>query len=296
MDAPRNNDFSIRSIPQMGGTSTTQQAIYNVHRVGCGINKFLLNTIGTTNLTYIDLLTILRDALNNPSVLESFDEVIEAFLQVQQDPTDQKEYRLYQRYYEYGQAVWAILSLFTVDGYTTTCTVYDEDGRTFFESARKEWFPVYDVGGGVLAPVQLILVPQIISFPGPLGTFRLNPTGRDNTDFYNISKTPSFMPYIINTMNPMTGRQQTEIFDSSFLLNQAQMFESLMASTSQYIDTANTRFYNEINTGFSARPVSPGEGNLGYYTCIILNLSRDIKIVGQTFFVRLGIEKIITVS
>jgi len=282
-------DFGIRSIPQMGGTSTTQQAIYLVHDSPCGINPFLLNKIGTTSITYIDLNNRLSAAINAPASQEAFSALVAAFNQIQSDPSNQNYYALYRAYYELGAAIWDDLSDFSQDGYTTTLTVYDEDGRTFFDSTLEGWFPV--AGTGPFVPVVLTLVPTIISIPGPIGTYYLNPTGSDFAELYNISKTPSFLPYIVSIVNPQTGRNQSEIFNSGFLLNQAQMFESLMASASLLTDTANTRFYNAIGSGFSARPVSPGRGNLGYYTCIIQNISQVSRIINQNFFIRLGIEK-----
>lgn len=287
--------FSIRSIPQMGGTSTTQQAIYLAHNTQCGINPFLENKIGTTTISYIDFSNILQDAISDPATQPFFQQIVDAFLQIQQDPSDQNEYALYDAYYKYGQAMWDVLSGFQVDGYLTTFTLYDEEGRTFFDSTREGWFPVFDVGGGVLAPVQLLLVPLAIQLPVPGGgIYKLNPTGSQTASLYNISKTPSYQSYIINALNPITQRQQSEIFFSGFVLNQAQMFESLMASMSLLTDTANTRFFNRINTGYSARPVSPGSGNLGYYTCTILNITNESRITNQTFYVRLGLEKIIS--
>lgn len=283
-------DFGIRSIPQTGGTSTTQQAIYLVHGSPCGINPFLLNKVGTTNITYIDMNNTLSSAISASQ--DAFLPLIEAFDQIQADPSEQNFYRLYKRYYEFGLEIWGHLSGFVQDGYTTTLTLYDEDGRTFFDSKLEGWFPV--AGSGPFVPVVLTLVPTVISIPGPLGTYYLNPTGSDTADFYNISKTPSYWPYIVSIVNPQTGRNQSDILNSGFLLNQAQMFESLMASASLLVDTANTRFYNAIGSGFSARPVSPGRGNLGYYTCIILNISQQSRIVNQNFFVRLGLEKIIS--
>lgn len=280
-------DFGIRSIPQMGGTSTTQQAIYVVHGSPCGVNPFLLNKVGTTNITYIDMNETLSVAISASQ--EAFLLLVNAFNQIQVKPSEQNYYRLYREYYQYGLTIWGHLAGFVQDGYTTTLTLYDEDGRTFFDSTLEGWFPV--TGTGPFIPVRLALVPTVISIPGPLGTYYLNPTGSDTADLYNISKTPSYWPYIISTINPQTGRNQDEIFNSGFLLNQAQMFESLMASASLLTDTANTRFYNAIGSGFSARPVSPGGGNLGYYTCIIQNISRQPRIVNQNFFVRLGLEK-----
>lgn len=286
-------NFSIRATPQMAGTSTTQQAIYLVHKTPCGINPFLSNKIGTTDLSYIDLVNILRAAIGDPDVQTAFDELVAAFLQTQTESTQQNEYRFYNEYYQYGQTLWAVLSGFSVDGYLTTFAVYDSDGRMFFDSTREGWFPVQNVGG-VFIPVVLALVPTAVAFPVPgSSTYYLNPTGSNTAELYNLSKTPSYQPYILNAINPQTTRPQSEIFYSGFVLNQAQMFESLMAAMSLLIDTSNTRFYNEISTGFSARPVSPGDGNLGYYTCVILNLTNEDKIINQNFFVRLGIEKII---
>jgi hypothetical protein len=281
-------NFALRSIPQMGGTSTTQQAIYLVHGNPCGINPFLLNRIGITDYNYIELNAILRTAINDAN--NEIQNIIDAFQIAQEDPTEQNYLRLYLTFYQLGQAVWSNLSTFVVEGYTPILTVYDEEGRTFFDSSLKEWPPVTG-DENVLIPVNILLVPTTLSLPGPVGTFYLNSTGSETARLYNLSKTPSYLSYIVNAINPQVGRSQAEIFNSGFLLNQAQMFESLMASSSLLTDTANTRFFNEIGSGFSARPVTRGQGNLGYYTCIIKNLSNVSRIVNQNIFIRLGIEK-----
>lgn len=289
----------IGPIPQMGGTSTTQQAIYLNHNNPCGINQFLYNLLGETNITYQQLADILSNGMSAEESVEAYKELKQIFFNFNENPTLQNQYKVYDIYRSYGLALWDIFQKLEIPGYKTHLTIYEDNGRTMFDSDFIPWKLVYE-SGGVLAPTQLQLVPAgnitvSITMPFPLPPLvintTLNPTGANYCSLYDILKTPSFWSFILNVINPVSNQSQLEIIQSPFLVNQTQMFESFMAIASILTDTANTRTYSATKFGFSARPVLPGSGEIGYYCCYLQQIYSESGFLIESFFVRLGLER-----
>lgn len=298
------NNLRVGPIPQMGGTSTTQQAIYINHNNPCGINQFLFNKIGETDITYQQLANILTEGMTTPDATDAFLNLKNLFVLFNQDPTNQNEYKVFESYYDYGVKCWNFFQGLDIPGYKVHLTIYEDNGRTIFDSDFISWKLVYEFGGSLL-PTQLQLVPSgtltVNTFinnpvpPPPIIPITissvLNPTGANYCDFYNILKTPSYWSFILNVVNPVSNRPQVELVKSPFLVNQTQMFESIMAIASLLTDTANTRAYSAIRYGFSSRPVLPGDGQIGYYCCYLQQIYSDEGFLIESFFVRLGLER-----
>lgn len=309
---PTKTGTQFGPIPQMCGTSTTQQGIYLTHNNPCGVNRLLYSLMGKTGLTFQKLADILSEGLSDPESSFAYENLVNAFIQFNENTSLQNQYKVYDAYFVYGNALWKFFKNVKVEGYKTRLSVYEENGRLMFDSDFLNWPLVYETPGGDLAPTQLQLVPSgvitINTFflgpppfpPNPPGTAypltineTLNPTGTDYCDFYNLLKTPSFWPYILNITNPVSKSSQIEIVNSPFMINQTQMFESTMAIASLLTDSANTRAYSALRFGFSARPVLPGVGQLGYYCCYLQQIysQGESPYLIESFFVRIGLER-----
>lgn len=305
MEIP-SSGIRVNPIPQLGGTSTTQQAIYLTHNNPCGINSLLYNLMGETGLTFQQLANLLTEGMNTEGSAIAYDDLVKAFMSFNTDPTLQNQYNIYDKYFKYGTKLWEFFSTIDIPGYKTNLTVYDDNGRIMFDSGYTNWPLVVEVSEGIYEPLQLELVattPYSITFPVPYPPFSItisqifNPTGSDKCDLYNLLKTPSFWPFIINKTHPISGTSQIEILNSPWMINQNQMFESTMAIASLLTDPANTRTYSALRFGFSARPVLPGSGEIGYYGCFLQEIySETGDFLIESFFVRLGFIREISSS
>jgi hypothetical protein len=296
METP-SSGIRINSIPQLGGTSTTQQAIYLTHNNPCGVNSLLNNIMGETGLTFQQLADLLTKGMNEESSTNALNVLVNAFNNFNSEPTLQNQYNIYDKYFKYGQKLWEFFSTIDIPGYKTNLTVYDDNGRIMFDSDYTEWPLVIETTEGVYEPLKLQLVnttPYTITFPIPVFPFSytisqiFNPTGSNECVLFNLLKTPSFWPFILNTIHPISGKTQLEIVNSPWMINQNQMFESTMAIASLLTDPANTRTYSALRFGFSARPVLPGSGQIGYFGCFLQETYSETDLLIESFFVRLG--------
>jgi hypothetical protein len=288
----------INSIPQLGGTSTTQQAIYLTHNNPCGINSLLNNLMGETGLTFQQLADLLTKGMNDEGSTEALNVLVNVFNTFNSEPTLQNQYNIYDKYFKYGQKLWEFFSTIDIPGYKTNLTIYDDNGRIMFDSGYTKWPLVIETTEGIYEPLKLRLVdttPYSITLPIPVFPFSytlsqiFNPTGSNECFLFNLLKTPSFWPFILNTIHPISGETQLEIVNSPWMINQNQMFESTMAIASLLTDPANTRTYSALRFGFSARPVLPGSGQIGYFGCFLQEIySKTDDFLIESFFVRLG--------
>ena len=306
---PTKSGTQFGPIPQMCGTSTTQQGIYLNHNNPCGVNRLLYSLMGKTGLTFQQLADLLSEGLAKPESSLAFENLVDAFIAFNLDTTLQNQYKVYDGYFVYGNALWNFFQTIQIEGYKTHLSIYEENGRLMFDSDFLNWPLVYSLPNGDLAPTQLQLVPSgvitVNTFfyaPPPAPPFTivpltinetLNPTGTNSCNLYNLLKTPSFWPYIINVTNPVSGSSQIDIVNSPFMINHTQMFESTMAIASLLTDSANTRAYSALKFGFSARPVLPGTGQIGYYCCFLQQIfsQGESPYLIESFFVRIGLER-----
>lgn len=63
MDSPVFKTLRICPTTQQGGTQTIQQSIYLTHNNPCGANKLIFQTMGLTQIRYIDLKNYLDEIL-----------------------------------------------------------------------------------------------------------------------------------------------------------------------------------------------------------------------------------------
>lgn len=323
----------IAPVPLQGGVQTIQQSIYLTHGSPCGFNPWLETRVGDTELTYNDMANVLQEGINKTNNIQALKTLQTAVAAINDDPSEDNVLIYLEAFYNYGLTVWeTTFKDFQIDGYTTAFSCYEANGTTIFDSKPTsnpelddEFYPPIYRSGGVLRYSEVTLItPQPFTFNpatynctqeprSPYATFPIPtlppyPPGIPpnpycaltlvNVRFYGILQTPAYWPYIWQRNNLDNGFNQRLLYNSSYLINQTALPESVMAISSLLVDTANTRYFARPRFGFSTR--SYADGNESYNVCLVMFLTDKtnsfslFQNLQDIFFVRLSLIKTTT--
>lgn len=269
MDPTPTLRMRIAPAPQQGGTQTIQQTINLTHDNPCGYNPVFELTMGDTGITYEEFAYMLNSLFLLPQTNEALNVYIDALKEQVADPNETNEQKAILALYNYGLSIQENANLPDIPGYEYIYSVYDANGATLLDtSLSSAWPPVVQTGVNTYDYTLLTL--QTYSNPIPA-----------ECRVYNLL----YQPSLINWIDGAVGNQ-SEIINSSYIVNQNATSESVMSTASLLTDTANTRAYKLPGFGFSARPYSPQNSNPSYNVCYMKRIFDTGKIL-SSFFVRL---------
>lgn len=257
MDSFRIHKFRIGPTLQQGGTQTIQQSIYLTHDNPCGANLLMFEGMGYTDIRYIDLKNYLDDILKSGPMQALFDEVRVSGTEYILNPDNPSLYLQYLL----ALSNWAEAGLDNLPippdyykGYYMKFSVYDASGAAIFDSDFP-FIKIVTVSGATISKTTIqALLP-------PLYT----PT---NVPLYKICNNYTKLPWVYGT----TTQTERYLQYSDFYTNQMALPESIMATASLLIDTANTRTFGIPTYGFSDRVDTLFNGGIGYNCCQYLNI------------------------
>ena len=261
MDSFRiHNKFRICPTTQQGGTQTIQQSIYLTHNNPCGANLLIFQEMGYTGIRYIDLKNYLDETLASAPMKELFEEVRIRGTEYINNPKDSSFYLKYLL----ALSDWAVAGFDNIPippdyykGYYMKFSVYDASGAAIYDSDFPFIKIVYQQGGNILKTNVRLYVP--------------NPFSPQTTaDVYKICNNYAITPWISEDVN--ASAINFYIRYSDFFFNQMALPESIMATASLLIDTANTRTFGIPTYGFSDRVDTLFNGGIGYNCCQYLNI------------------------
>lgn len=262
--------FRIAPAPQQGGTQTIQQTINLSHNNACGFNPFLELLMGDTGISYMQFGEFLNTLFREESTVQMFEEYVQVVRAYNDMPSETLQRKMVMSLYEYGLSIKNALSVLPpIAGYRYVCSVYDSNGATILDtSLASSWPPVIQTGADTYESTTLVLQ-----------TYR-NPENTVCT-IYPLLTQPSVYSWIDQSVGT-----QSELINSSYLVNQISMSESVIAVSTILTDTANTRVYKLPGFGFSARPYSPKQPDISYNVCFMKRVADGAKLL-SSFFVRL---------
>jgi hypothetical protein len=272
--------FRIGPTLQQGGTQTIQQSIYLTHNNPCGANQLIFQTMGLTQIRYIDLKNYLDQILASPQMRSYFEQVRIKGTEYINNP-DNPQYLL--RYLQaLGEWAYAGFNNLPVPpdyypGYYFKFSVYDASGCAIWDSDFPFLTITQEVGGVVYYnQVQL----------------EANPFFAAYINLYKLSNAYPAIAYIRTNGYPY-GRA---VLDSDFCLNQLGLPESIMTTSSLLIDSANTRTFGIPRYGFSARSNQNVFGGIGYHCSHFMDIRTTPDEDGQTtliesIFARLSLQE-----
>lgn len=205
---------------QQAGTQTIQQSIYLIHGNPCGLNPILSTKLGTTGLTYQTFSDILSLGLNNLEVISALQEVQENFLRYSDNSTSTNDkLRFLNSLFQYGKTIWEIAfengNKIQVEGYTPVLTCYDANGTIFFDSSiQPYWNPAKEIAPDTFEYTKVVLLTP-------------NPSNSGTCVFYELLSHPTCYPFIRTDVG-----NQSQLVNSSYLVNQISLAESIMAINS----------------------------------------------------------------
>lgn len=281
MDSPVFKTLRIAPTTQQGGTQTIQQSIYLTHNNPCGANKLIFQTMGLTQIRYIDLKNYLDEILGTEEMRLLFDNLRRLGTIYINDPADfQKTYAYLYAIQEWSQASLRNLSV-PVDyytGYKFRINVYDGSGTVLYDSYYPSVKTVqYNETTGLYNLIRVNLLP---SFP--------NIEFQKTATVYKLDVNADFVPFL--------GLQNLQLLFSNFTRNQNGTPESIMAIASLLVDSANTRSFGIPTYGFSARTNFSGFGGITYNCTQYININTTPNQDGETtliesIFFRLALEE-----
>lgn len=281
MDLVGTTTLRISPCVQQGGTQTMQQAIYLTHDNPCGANRLIFQTMGLTQIRYIDLKNYLDETLRDPEVMSFFEKVKHAATTFLNNPKDEQAFLRYLN----ALSLWAQSCFYNLPlpvnnfpGYRFRFTTYDATGAGIFDS----YFP--------LLTITTEISPGIYDYKYvPLF---LNPYRLSKTLVYKLCNTRYILPYI-NTKTP----EGADTIYSMFLFNQTLTPETTMVTASLLVDTANARAFGIPRYGFSARSNQSYFSGIGYHCAHLVDIYSIPTDEGgnstlvDSVFVRLSLEE-----
>jgi len=272
MDSYRiTNKFRICPTLQQGGTQTIQQSIYLAHNNPCGANLLIFQEMGYTGIRYVDLKNYLDETLASEPMKKLFEELRVRGTEYINNPQDSSFYLKYLL----ALSNWAVAGFDNIPippdyytGYYMKFSVYDASGAAVFDSDFPFIKIVNQVGNNIVKSTVKLYVP--------------NPfTPQTTAEVYKICNNYAVMPWISeNKFND--NIINFYIRYSDFFANQVALPESLMATASLLIDTANTRTFGIPTYGFSDRVDTLFNGGIGYNCCQYLNIYTTPDADGKT--------------
>jgi len=285
------NNFRVNPSIQQGGTQTIQQSIYLTHLNPCGVNLLIFEEIGSTKITFFQLKEFLNNILNRNEVVEKFVQAREAGTEYMYRPTFQTQLSYIYSIQEWGKEAYKFIPDVVFEGYTWRLSVFNYNGVMVWDSLTPDLDSVIIKPDGSFDWTFVPLVLEFQSLPPTVVTVR-NPFINDTStavQLYGISNNISFSNFL--DRKTALGRS---VVQSSFLVNQVALPESMMAIASLLTDPANTRVFGVTKYGFSARQDTRNTGLIGYH-CVHLNDIKTIEdnpILIETFFIRLSLEQV----
>jgi hypothetical protein len=285
-----NEGFRINPSVQQGGTQTIQQSIYLTHLNPCGINLLIFEEIGATKITFFQLKVYLDNILKESTVMEKFMIVRETGTDYMYRPTFQTQLSYIYSVQEWGKEAYNFVPERTFEGYTWRLSVFNYNGVMVWDSLTPDLDSVIIKPDGTFDWTYVPLVLEFQSLPPVVVTVR-NPFINDTStavQLYGISNNISFSNFL-----DRDTELGSSVVQSSFLVNQVALPESMMAIASLLTDPANTRVFGVTEYGFSARQDTKNTGLIGYH-CVHLNDIKTIEnnpILIETFFIRLSLEQ-----
>jgi hypothetical protein len=283
MDLVKMTNLRVAPVCQQGGTQTMQQAIYLTHNNPCGANQLIFQEMGLTQIRYIDLKIYLDQILSNPEVRALFEQVqIDGTEYINNPDTEPILLK-----YLNSLSLWAQSGYYNLPipetkfpGYRLKFSVYDASGNAIFDSFFPSLVITYEISPGIYALEGV-----------PLTT--PNPYFQSGTTLYKLAIQRNLLAYIdIATYYPIGINT---VF-SDFMINQVMFPETIMATASLLIDTANARAFGIPKYGFSARSNQNWFGGIGYHCAHFIEIRTTPDENGQTtlietLFARLSLEE-----
>lgn len=285
-----NNGLRFNPSVQQGGTQTIQQSIYLTHLNPCGVNLLIFDEIGSTKITFFQLKNFLNDILTTDEVLQKFEIIRETGTEYMYRPTFQSQLSYIYSVQEWGKEAFKFIPETTYEGYSWRLSVFNYNGVMVWDSFTPELNSVIVKPDGSFDWTYIPLVLEFQSRPPTVVTVR-NPFINDTSvavQLYGVCNNISFSNFFdrYTTLG-------SAVVNSSFLVNQVALPESMMAIASLLTDPANTRVFGVTKYGFSARQDTKNTGLIGYH-CVYLNDVKTIEdnpILIETFFIRLSLEQ-----
>lgn len=261
MDLPQiKNKIRIYPTLQQGGTQTIQQSIYLTHDNPCGANQLIFQGMGYTGIRYVDLKNYLDEVLASEPMRLLFDEVRLRGTEYILNPDDSSYYLRYLL----ALSNWAETGFSNLPlppdyfpGYYFKFSVYDASGAAIYDSDFP-FIKIVEVStDGVISKTQVDAYLPLTFIP-------------IKADVYKICNNFTRLPWVYERFfSTMTERY---LRYSDFYTNQMSLPESLMATASLLIDTANTRTFGIPTYGFSDRVDTLFNGGIGYNCCQYINI------------------------
>jgi hypothetical protein len=261
MDSFRiHNKFRICPTLQQGGTQTIQQSIYLTHNNPCGANQLVFQKMGLTGIRYIDLKNYLDQTLATEPMKLLFEELRQRGTEYINNPNDSSYYLKYLL----ALSNWAVAGFDNIPippdyykGYYMKFSVYDGSGAAIYDSDFPLIKIVYVQNGNIYKQKVKLYIP--------------NPfTPQQDAEVYKICNNYAITPWI--SENISDSAINFYIRYSDFFANQVALPESIMATASLLIDTANTRTFGIPTYGFSDRVDVLFNGGISYNCCQYLNI------------------------
>jgi hypothetical protein len=286
MDSASNLTYRINPIPQQSGAQTIQQAIYQSHKSPCGYNTIVFDPIGITEIRFVDLKTILDEALNSELSVTEWNKLRDIGTTYLLSPTRFNKLAYVNQLGYWAQIIFASIPNVVISGYKYHLNVSDTNGFTIWDSQTPELYTT--ALNPILGYLDYTQIPLI----------QPNPYTEQTINLYGIVHNPGYFAYIDKT-DPIG----LETLQSAFLISQTTLPETMMAVASLLTDPANTRTFGFKYYGFSARQQVPNYiknddyGDLGYY-CSYLSQLYTIKTDNwdkhsliENVIIRLGLEQ-----
>jgi hypothetical protein len=262
MDSLRIHDkFRICPTLQQGGTQTIQQSIYLTHNNPCGANQLIFQEMGYTGIRYIDLKNYLDETLKSEPMRLLFEELRLKATEYINHPNDNSYYLRYL----FALSNWAVAGFDNIPippdyfpGYYMKFSVYDASGAAIFDSDFP-FIKIVSQQGANISKQQVRLY-----VPNPF-------TPQSLADVYKICNNYAVTPWI--SEDKFNDNQiNFYIRYSDFFANQVALPESIMATASLLLDTANTRSFGIPTYGFSDRVDILFNGGMSYNCCQFINI------------------------
>jgi len=273
MDSLRiHNKFRVCPTLQQGGTQTIQQSIYLTHDNPCGANLLMFEEMGYTQIRYVDLKNYLDQVLASEPMKLLFEEIRLRGTEYILNPDNTTLYLKYllalSNWAEAGFANLPIPPNY-FKGYYMKFSVYDASGAAIYDSD----FPF----------IKIVAVSPSGTISKTTVRVYLPPSYNVQTaSVYKICNNFTKLPWVRDNIPGNSTKIEDYIQYSDFYTNQMTLPESIMATASLLIDSANTRTFGIPTYGFSDRVDVLFNGGISYNCCQYINIYTTPDADGNT--------------
>jgi hypothetical protein len=217
--------------------------------------------MGYTGIRFIDLKNYLDEILKSEPMQLLFDEIRVRGTDYINHPQENSYYLQYllalSNWSEQGFQNLPIPADY-FSGYYMKFSVYDASGSAIFDSDFPFIKIVYQSGNNLYKTRLRLYVPN------PLNN-------QPYAEVYKICNNYTVMPWI-SEVKYADDKTNFYIRYSDFFFNQVSLTESIMATASLLLDTANTRSFGIPTYGFSDRVDTQFNGGISYNCCQYINI------------------------